>query len=102
MLVSICYGMNLVHERVSLWESMKSVANGVNQSWILLVDFNAVRWEFEKKGEEISLAQRQWSLLTIALIVVCCWISLLQAMSSLGLIQLMGTGASKVSWTEPM
>lgn len=50
MLISICYGRNEVKYKEPLWDSLNYISNGINLPWIVLGDFNAIRWESEKMG----------------------------------------------------
>lgn len=37
--------------RVSLWESLRSIADGIRDPWLILGDFNAYMEEDDKKEE---------------------------------------------------
>lgn len=45
---SACYGTNTYIERRDLWKSILSKANMSSRPWVLVEDFNTVRWSHEK------------------------------------------------------
>lgn len=48
--VSVCYGNNSTSIRQALWNSLSSISLGIANPWLVLGDFNSVRWSWEKKG----------------------------------------------------
>lgn len=51
LFVTFCYGFNSALERIPLWNSLVHCATISNSHpWILLGDFNVIRWDSEKKG----------------------------------------------------
>nr|XP_016440054.1 PREDICTED: uncharacterized protein LOC107765869 [Nicotiana tabacum] len=41
-LLTVVYGYNTIEKRTTLWENLKEVAQGINMSWLVTGDFNAV------------------------------------------------------------
>lgn len=50
IIVTICYGHNAIQDRIKLWESLMNCAKSAALPWIVMGDFNAIRWENEKFG----------------------------------------------------
>lgn len=48
--VAGCYGAISVQDRQQLWNNLNLIASSSNSPWLVLGDFNAVRWEQEKSG----------------------------------------------------
>ena len=48
--VSFIYGLNSHLERVPLWNSIRHLASSIVSPWILLGDFNVVRYPSERLG----------------------------------------------------
>lgn len=48
--VTVCYGPNTVQERSSMWTSIVSLASSIKEPWLLMGDFNAICWGYEKSG----------------------------------------------------
>ena len=53
ILVTLIYAQNYAHERVLLWEEIKSIATS-GLPWIVLGDFNVLRHTLEKIGGDHS------------------------------------------------
>lgn len=49
-LITFCYGQNSSTGRESLWSSLIHCASIAKSPWIVISDFNAIRWSRERKG----------------------------------------------------
>lgn len=54
MMITIYYGCNSASDRKHLWDSLLQCSNNVNLPWIVLGDFNIIRWSHEKRGGAVS------------------------------------------------
>lgn len=54
MMITIYYGCNSASDRKRLWDSLLHCSNNVNLPWIVLGDFNIIRWSYEKRGGAVS------------------------------------------------
>lgn len=48
-MITFCYGSNSALGREQLWDFLKA-CSPVSCPWIILGDFNVVRWDSEKSG----------------------------------------------------
>lgn len=48
--ITVCYGCNCSQERQSLWSSLNATSAIISLPWLVLGDFNVVRWGSEKVG----------------------------------------------------